>query len=108
MVQIKAWLLSIDAFWLLVSGYSFIDIASTLATGNLAMSSFENFIKLLLSMAGFVYLCARTYHFIIKSSIERDLLREDVIAKQNENHKHNTFGQFREDLKNINHENLKK
>jgi len=85
MVQIKAWLVSLDAFWLLVSGYSFIDIASTLVAGNLAMSSFENLIKLLLSMAGFVYLCARTYHFIMKSSLERELLKEDIIAKRNEN-----------------------
>ncbi len=85
MVQIKTWLLSFDAFWLMVSGYSFIDIASTLVAGNLAMSSFENLIKLLLSMAGFVYFCARTYHFIMKSSLERELLKEDIIAKKNAN-----------------------
>ena len=59
-------------------------------------------------MAGFIYLCARTYHFIMKSSIERDLLREDVIAKQNENHKNNTYEHFTSKLKEVNHENIKK
>ena len=108
MVKIKSFFLTFDWICLSVSEYSFIDIASNLVTGNLAMSSFENFIKLLLSMAGFVYLCARTYHFIMKSSIERDLLREDVIAKQHENHKNNTFSQFKESIKKIDHENLKK
>lgn len=105
MVKIKSFLLGLDWIFLSISGYSFIDIAETLVTGNLAMSSLENFIKLLLSMAGFVYLCARTYHFIMKSSIERELLREDVIAKQNENYKNNTFKQF---IDKDNHENLKK
>jgi len=89
MVKIKAFLLGLDWIFLTISGYSCIDIASTLLTGNLYLSSIDNFIKLLLSMAGFVYLCARTYHFIMKSSIERELLREDVIAKQNENQKNN-------------------
>jgi len=108
MVKIKTFLLSLDWICLSISGYSFIDIASTLVTGNLAMSSIDNFIKLLLSMAGFVYLCARTYHFIMKSSIERDLLKEDVIAKQHENHKNNTFEQMKIKLTDENHENLKK
>jgi uncharacterized protein (DUF697 family) len=108
MVKIKAFLLSLDYIFLSISGYSAIDIASTLVAGNLALSSFENFIKLLLSMAGFVYLCARTYHFILKSSIERELLREDVIAKQNENHKNNTFEHMKSKLTEDNHENLKK
>lgn len=85
MERIKVFLLSLDWIFLTISGYSFIDIASTLVAGNLAMSSFENLIKLLLSMAGFVYLCARTYHFIMKSSLEREMLREDIIAKRNEN-----------------------
>jgi len=107
MVKIKSFLLGLDWIFLSVSGYSFIDIASTVVAGNLAMSSFENFIKLLLSMAGFVYLCARTYHFIMKSSIERELLREDVIAKQNENHKNNTFKYLKDKLTDENHENLK-
>lgn len=107
MVKIKSFLLSLDWICLTVSGYSFIDISATFLAGNLAMSSIDNFIKLLLSMAGFVYLCARTYHFIIKSSLDRDFRREEIIEKQNENHKHNTFGQFKESLKDINHENLK-
>lgn len=108
MVKIKAFLLSLDYIFLSISGYSAIDIAGTLIAGNLALSSLENFIKLLLSMAGFIYLCARTYHFIMKSSIERDLLREDVIAKQQENHKNNTYNHFKESLNDNNHENLKK
>jgi len=108
MVKIKAFLLSLDYIFLSISGYSAIDIAGTIITGNLALSSIENFIKLLLSMAGFVYLCARTYHFIMKSSIERDLLREDVIAKQQENYKNNTFRNLKNKLTEDNHENLKK
>ena len=108
MVKIKAFFLTADWICLTISGYSAIDIASTLIAGNLALSSLENFIKLLLSMAGFVYLCARTYHYIMKSSIERELLREDVIAKQNENHKNNTFEQMKIKLTEDNHENLKK
>lgn len=104
MVQIKAYLLSLDYLCLFISGYSFIDILSS----NLAMSSLDNFVKLLLSMAGFVYLCARTYHFIMKSAIERESLREDVIAKQNENHKNNTYSHFKTKLNSDNHENLKK
>ena len=85
MAKIKAFLLGLDWFFLTVSGYSFIDIAGTLVAGNLAMESFENFVKLLLSMAGFVYLCARTYHFIMKSGLEREMLREEIIAKKNDN-----------------------
>ena len=72
------------------------------------MSSIDNFIKLLLSMAGFVYLCARTYHFIMKSSLERELLREDIIAKEIENHKNNTYNHFKSKLDENNNENLKK
>lgn len=108
MVKIKEFLLGLDWIFLSLSGYSFIDIASTLVAGNLAMSSFENFIKLLLSMAGFIYLCARTYHFIMKSSLERDLLREDIIAKQQENHKNTTYKYMKSKLTEDNHENLKK
>lgn len=108
MVKIKGFLLGLDWIFLSISGYSFIDIASTLVAGNLALSSLENFVKLLLSMAGFVYLCARTYHYIMKSAIERELLREDVIAKQNENHKNNTFEQMKIKLPEGTHENLKK
>lgn len=108
MVKIKTFLLGLDWVLLSISGYSFIDIASTFVAGNLAMSSIDNFIKLLLSMAGFVYLCARTYHFIMKSAIERESMREDVIAKQHENHKHNTYKQFKNSLNDNNHENLKK
>lgn len=85
MVKIKNFLLGLDWIFLSISGYSFIDIAGTLVAGNLAMESFENFVKLLLSMAGFVYLCARTYHFIMKSSLEREMLREEIIAKRNDN-----------------------
>lgn len=108
MVKVKEFLLGLDWIFLSLSGYSFIDIAGTLVAGNLAMSSLENFVKLLLSMAGFIYLCARTYHFIMKSALERDLLKEDVIAKQNENHKNNTYKQFKDSLTDNNHENLKK
>jgi len=85
MAKVKAFLLGLDWFFLTVSGYSFIDIAGTLISGNLAMASLENFVKLLLSMAGFVYLCARTYHFIMKSALEREMLKEDIIAKRNDN-----------------------
>jgi len=108
MVKIKSFFLTFDWICLTVSGYSAIDIASTFIAGNLAISSLENFVKLLLSMAGFVYLCARTYHYIMKSAIERELLREDVIAKQNENHKNNTFKHMKSKLTEDNHENLKK
>lgn len=107
MVRIKSFLLSLDCVFLSISGYSFIDIAGTLVAGNLAMSSLENFVKLLLSMAGFVYLCARTWHFIFKSSLEREMLREEIIAKQNENHKNNTYQHFKGSLTETNHENLK-
>lgn len=108
MVKIKAYLLGLDWICLSISGYSFIDIANTLFTGNLALSSIENFVKLLVSMAGFVYLCARTYHFIFKSSLERELLKEDIIAKQNENHKNTPYANFKDKLTEDNHENLKK
>lgn len=108
MVKIKTFLLSLDWICLSVSGYSFIDIAGTLVSGNLALSSIDNFIKLLLSMAGFIYLCARTYHFIFKSSLERELLKEDIIAKQQENHKNTPYKHMRSKLTEDNHENLKK
>lgn len=108
MVKIKTFLLGLDWFVLSISGYSAIDVAGTLIAGNLAMSSIDNFIKLLLSFAGFVYLCARTYHFIMKSSLERDMLREDIIAKQNENHKNNSYKYMRSRLNEDNNENLKK
>lgn len=108
MVKIKTFLLGLDWIFLSISGYSFIDIASTLVAGNLAMSSIDNFIKLLLSIAGFVYLCARTYHFIMKSSLEREMLREEITAKEIENHKNNTFDHLIKKLDDNNHENLKK
>ncbi len=108
MVKIKAFVIGADYIVFTASGYSFLDIAGTLLSGNLALSSIENFVKLLLSMGGFVYLCARTYHFIMKSSIERELLREEVIAKQQENHRNNTFQQMNIKLDETNHENLKK
>lgn len=50
-------------------------------------------------MAGFVYLCARTYHFIMKSSLDREYRREEIIEKQNENHKNNKYKQFVESIK---------
>lgn len=108
MVKIKAWILGADGVFLSLSGYSSIDILNTYLTGNLALGGFENFLKLLLSMGGFVYLCARTYHFIINSGLERDLKREEIIAKQNENHKNTPYKQFKDSLKEDNHENLKK
>lgn len=108
MVKIKAWILGIDGIFLSLSGYSAIDILNTYLTGNLAFSGLENFVKLLLSMGGFVYLCARTYHFIINSGLERDLKREEIIAKQNENHKNTPYKHFKESLTEDNHENLKK
>lgn len=108
MVKIKTFLLGLDWIFLSISGYSFIDIASTFVTGNLAMSSIDNFIKLLLSFAGFVYLCARTYHFIMKSSLEREMLREEITAKEIENYKNNTYDHFKSKLKEDTNENLKK
>jgi len=99
MVKIKAFLLSLDYIFLMISGYSFIDIASTILSGNLALSSIENFIKLMLSMAGFVYLCARTYHFIIKSSLDREYRREEIIEKKNGNFKKKWNSEFIEPFK---------
>lgn len=108
MVKIKAFILTADWIVFTASGYSFIDLLNSIISGNLALSGIENFVKLLFSMAGFVYLCVRIYHFIMKSSLEREMLREDIIAKQNENHKNNTFKYMQEKLTEDNHENLKK
>lgn len=96
MVQIKAYLISLDYICLIISGYSFIDILG----GNLAMASIDNFVKLLLSMAGFVYLCARTYHFILKSSLDRKFREEEIIEKQNLNFKGKFEKEFIEPFKN--------
>lgn len=90
------------------SGYSFLDLMNTLISGNLAIAGIENFIKLLFSMVGLVYLCMRIYHFNKKSGLERELLEEEIIAKQQENHKNNTYNHFKESLNDNNHENLKK
>lgn len=108
MVKIKAFILTADFIFCSASGYSFLDLMNTLISGNLALSGIENFIKLLFSMVGLVYLCMRIYHFNKKSGLERELLEEEIIAKQNENHKNNTFSQFKESIKKIDHENLKK
>lgn len=94
MAKIKAFLLTLDWIFLTISGYSFIEISSTLVAGNLAMSSIDNFIKLLLSMAGFVYLCARTYHFIMKSALEREMMKEDLIEKKNKNFPKKFYDEF--------------
>lgn len=59
-------------------------------------------------MVGLVYLCIRIYHFNKKSGLERELLAEEIIAKQQENHKNNTFQHFKKSLTEDNHENLKK
>ncbi len=85
MLQIKTFLLSLDYLLVIVSGYSFIDIAGTILYGNLALSSIDNFIKLLLSMAGFVYLCVRIYHFVKMSQLNREYRRQEVIEKENQN-----------------------
>ncbi len=108
MVKLKAFLLTADYIVLSISGYSFIDILSTMLTGNLALSSMENFVKLLFSIAGLVYLCVRIFNAMMKASLERDLMREEIIAKQNENHKNNAFQHMKEKLTEDNHENLKK
>ena len=105
MVKIKAFIIGLDWVVLSASGYSFIDIVNTMISGNLALSGIDNFIKLLFSIAGFIYLCARTYHFIMKSSLDREILREEIIAKQQDNHKNNTYKQL---IEKGNHENLKK
>lgn len=107
MVKIKAFILSADFICLTASGYSFIDIINTLISGNLDLAGIENFIKLLFSMAGLVYLCVRIYHFTKKSSLERELLEEEIIAKQNENHKNNQYRHFKTKLNEDNHENIK-
>ena len=108
MVKIKAWILGADFVFCSASGYSFLDLINTLISGNLALAGIENFIKLLFSMVGLVYLCMRIYHFNKKSGLERELLEEEIIAKQNENHKTTPYRHFKESLKNIDHENLKK
>jgi len=108
MVKIKAWILGADFVFCSASGYSFLDLMNTLISGNLAIAGIENFIKLLFSMVGLVYLCMRIYHFNKKSGLERELLEEEIIAKQQENHKNNTYNHFKESLNDNNHENLKK
>lgn len=108
MVKIKAWILGADFVFCSASGYSFLDLLNTLISGNLALARIENFIKLLFSMVGLVYLCIRIYHFNKKSGLERELLEEEIIAKQNENHKNNTYRNMKSRLTKDNHENLKK
>lgn len=108
MVKIKTFLLGLDYFWLSVSGYSFIDIIGTFFSGNLAMSSIDNFIKLLFSMAGLIYLCVRIYNSIMMSKLEREYKEQEIIEKQNSNHKNNTYKQMINSLNDNNHENLKK
>ena len=108
MVKIKAFILAADWIVLTASGYSFIDIVSTFISGNLALSSMENFIKLLFSMAGFVYLCVKIYNSVTKSSLERKMMREEIFAKEIENHKNNLYKHMKSKLTEDNHENLKR
>lgn len=107
MVKIKTFILGFDCFWLSVSGYSIVDIIGTFISGNLALSGIDNFIKLLFSMAGLIYLLVRIYNTIMMSKLERRYKEQEIIEKQNANHKNNTYQHFKESLTEINHENLK-
>ena len=99
MVKVKAFLLGADFVVLSISGYSFIDIISIFFSGNLAMSSIDNFIKLLFSMGGLIYLCVRIYNNITMGRLDRKYKEQEIIAKQQENHKNNTYKQFIESIK---------
>lgn len=108
MVKLKAWILTADWVVFTASGYSLIDIINTIISGNLALSGIENFVKLLFSMGGLVYLCVRIYNTIMKSRLERRMMRADIEAKEIENHKNNLYRHMKSKLTEDNHENLKK
>jgi len=104
MVQVKAWLLSIDAVCLLISGYSFLGILEH----GVALSVFDGYVATCASIAALVYLLVRIYNYTMKGILDRKYRKEEIIALQNENHKNNPYKYMKSKLTDDNHENLKK
>lgn len=87
--------------------FTFIDVSKKLLFSELYLDNATNITQLILTIIGvfFAYYRLRTY--IRDSRIKTMLLEEELIAKQQENHKNNTYKQFKNSLTDDNHKNLK-
>lgn len=91
MVKIKTALLGLDFVFLSISGYSLLEIIETLSRGTFAMEELDSLLKLLLSIAGFVYLCVRIYNSYTMERLNRDFRKQEIIQKRIENESKSDF-----------------
>jgi len=88
MQQIKDFLNFLDiivgTFW----SFTMFEVLPLVISGQItvtALSSFSGFLNILVSIAGLVYLVARTIHFLKMSKLHIQLKKEEIIEKQNAN-----------------------
>lgn len=75
----------LDMFFCSVWGITLTDILPTLlSTPTALFSTVDNFIKLLFSLAGFVYLILRIWNYYHTSKLNRELKKLDIEHKKNE------------------------
>jgi hypothetical protein len=68
-------------FW----GYTVFEIMPLVASGSpIILTQFDNLIKMLISLAGLVYLIIRINHYYRNSKLDRELKAVELISKQEE------------------------
>ena len=85
MVKIKSFLIGFDYLSLSLSGYTTIDLIQLAISGNNILSTFDGFVKLLLSIAGLVYLVVRIVHSIKMNRLNQRYREQEVIEKESHN-----------------------
>jgi len=85
MQQIKTFFNILDAIAGLFWSFTLIDLIPLLSSGSTVIfTQIDNLIKILISIAGFVYLVVRINHFHRNSKIDRELKAIELIYKQEE------------------------
>ena len=97
MQQVREFLNFLDyivaTFW----GFTLVEILPAVAAGNIfpeMLSSVSDFIKVLFSIAGLIYLIVRLVHFAKMSKINIDIRKEELYEKQNANFKNKFSNEF--------------
>ena len=90
MQQVREFLNLLDyivgTFW----GFTLIEVVPSVISSGLfpsALSGISDFIKVMFSIAGFIYLVVRLIHFIRMSKINVEIRKEELYEKQNANFK---------------------
>ena len=100
MHQVREFLNFLDyivaTFW----GFTLIEVVPIVTGGNILpeiMSSLSDFIKVLFSIAGLIYLIFRLIHFIRMSKINIEIRKEELYEKQNANFRDKFKNEFLND-----------